>query len=146
MKRLAWIPLGLIVVAAVALAFVREEETAARCFTDAGEAAIVACTRAIQSGRFSGAELAAIYDNRAIELRRQGDFDRAIADYSQAIRIDAQLPGAYTGRGLAYEGKSEVDKATTDYRKALAIAPKYDDGAWAHATAHERLTALAANL
>ena len=105
-------------------------------------AAIAACTQAIQSGRFSGAELASIYDNRAIELRQQGEFDRAIADYTAAIRIDAELTGAYTGRGLAYEGKAEAEKAKADYRKALTLAQKYDDGAWAHETARGRLQAL----
>jgi tetratricopeptide (TPR) repeat protein len=134
--------LGLTVAAAVAYAVVRTDQTAAHCFEEQGDAAIAACTNAIQSGRFRGAELAAIYDNRAIELRQLGDYDRAIADYSQAIRIDAQLAGAYTGRGLAYEGKAEVDKARIDYRKALAVVPKYDDGAWAHATAQARLAAL----
>jgi tetratricopeptide (TPR) repeat protein len=135
--------LGLSVAAAVAYAVVRTDETAARCFEEQGDAAIAACTHAIQSGRFRGAELAAIYDNRAIELRQQGEYDRAIADYSQAIRIDAQLTGAYTGRGLAYEGKAEVDKATIDYRKALTLTPKYDDGVWAHDTARQRLAAIA---
>jgi tetratricopeptide (TPR) repeat protein len=134
--------LALTVVAAVAYALVRTDETAARCFEEHGDAAIAACTRAIQSGRFHGAELAAIYDNRAIELRQLGDYDRAIADYSQAIHIDAQLAGAYTGRGLAHEGKAEIDRARTDYRKALALTPKYDDGAWAHDTARQRLAAL----
>jgi tetratricopeptide (TPR) repeat protein len=134
--------LGLAVAAAVAYAVVRTDDTAARCFEEQGDAAIAACTYAIQSDRFRGAELAAIYDNRAIELRQRGDYDRAIADYSQAIRIDAQLAGAYTGRGLAFEGRAEVDKARNDYRKALTLAPKYDDGEWAHATAHQRLAAL----
>ena len=50
-----------------------------------------------------------------------------------------------TGRGLAYEGKGDVEKAKTDYRKALAVAPKYDDGQWAHETAGARLKALGAN-
>jgi tetratricopeptide (TPR) repeat protein len=144
MKRLA---LALVVsVSAAALAtatLVRWDDSAERCFKEEGEAAIAACTRAIQSGRFSGTELASFYDNRAIELRQQGEFDRAIADYSQAIHIDAEWTGAYTGRGLAYEGKDEAEKAKADYRKALAVAPKYDDGQWAHDTARDRLDKLA---
>jgi tetratricopeptide (TPR) repeat protein len=123
-------------------ALVRFDDSGERCFTQDGEAAIAACTQAIQSGRFSGAELASIYDNRAIELRQQGEFDRAIADYTAAIRIDAELTGAYTGRGLAWEGKEEADKAKADYRKALTLAQKYDDGVWAHDTARGRLQAL----
>ena len=135
--------LGLTAAAAIALAFGRTDDVAARCFKEQGDTAIAACTRAIHSGRFRGTELATIYDNRAIELRQLGDYDRAIADYSETIRIDAALTGAYTGRGLAYEGKDEIERAKSDYQKALAVAPKYDDGAWAHDTARQRLGVLA---
>ena len=146
MKRLGLIGLGggAVAIAAVAAvtAFGRADDSAERCFTDGGDAAISACTQAIRSGRFGGPDLAAIYDNRAIELREQGDYDRAIDDYSQAIRLDATITGAYAGRGLAYEGKALSEQARTDYRKALAVAPKYDDGEWAHDTARGRLAAL----
>ncbi len=148
MKRVALSVAALVTAGALAVtafALVRFDHSNERCFTQDGEAAIVACTQAIQSGRFSGAELASIYDNRAIELRQQGDFERAISDYTAAIRIDAELTGAYTGRGLAYEGKAEAEKAKADYRKALTLAQKYDDGAWAHETARGRLQALGAN-
>src|SRR5690242_20527428 len=148
MKRVALSVAALVTASALSVgvfALVRFDDSGERCFTHDGEVAIAACTRAIQSGRFSGAELASIYDNRAIELRQQGDFDRAIADYSAAIRIDAELTGAYTGRGLAYEGKAEAEKAKADYLKALTLAQKYDDGVWAHETARGRLQALGTN-
>ena len=148
MKRVALSVAALVsagAIAAVAFALARPDDSGERCFTQDGAAAISACTRAIQSGRFSGPELAGIYDNRAIELRQQGDFDRAIADYTAAIHIDAEHAGAYTGRGLAWEGKADAEKAKADYRKALARSQKYDDGQWAHETARGRLQALEAN-
>jgi tetratricopeptide (TPR) repeat protein len=145
MRRLALALLASTLAAASAVGPVRADENSDRCFKDEGEVAIAACTRAIQSARFSGGTLAAIYHNRAIELRQDGDYDRAIADYSQAIHIDAEFTGAYAGRGLALEGKGEVEKAKTDYRKALAIAQKYDDGQWAHEMAGARLKALGEN-
>lgn len=144
MKRV--VPLALaaasVVAFAAAIATVRTDRSADSCFTQQGEAALAACTHAIRSGRFGGQDLATIYDNRAIELRERGEYDNAIADYSEAIRIDGGLSGAYTGRGLAYEGKGEVDKAKADYRKALTLAPKYDDAKWAQDTARQRLAAL----
>jgi tetratricopeptide (TPR) repeat protein len=119
-----------------------DDKSAESCFQQQGEAAIAACTQAIGSGRFSGGELAGIYDNRAIELRESGEFDRAIADYSEALRIDDALTGAYTGRGLAYEGKAELEKAKADYRRALTLQATYNDAAWAQDTARQRLAAL----
>lgn len=146
-KRRSRVLLGSAAAVAVVggLAFMRGDASADRCFVEQGEAAVAACTAAIRSGRFSGPALAAIYDNRAIELRQRGDYDRAIADYSEAIRHDAALTGAYTGRGLAYEGLSEIEKAKTDYRAALAVGRKYADGAWAQEIARGRLAALAAD-
>jgi tetratricopeptide (TPR) repeat protein len=126
----------------VAIATMRPDGSVDACFNDQGEAAITACTHAIHSGRLSGAELATIYDNRAIELRQRGEFDKAIADYSEALRINGELTGAYTGRGLAYEGKAEVERAKADYRRALTLTQKYDDGLWAQNTARQRLAAL----
>ena len=144
MKRV--VPLALaaasIVAFAAAIATARNDQSADACFTQQGEAAIAACTHAIRSGRFGGHDLATIYDNRAIELRERGEYDKAITDYTEAIRIDGELTGAYTGRGLAYEGKAEVDKARADYRTALTLAPKYDDAQWAQDTARQRLAAL----
>jgi len=145
MKRVALSAAALVTAGALSVAvfgLMRSDDSGQRCFVQDGDAAIAACTEAIQSGRFSGAELASIYDNRAIELRQQGEFDRAIADYTAALRIDAELTGAYTGRGLAWEGKADAEKAKADYRKALALEQKYADGAWAHETARGRLEAL----
>jgi Tfp pilus assembly protein PilF len=145
MRPLAEAILAIALAGAFAAAPARADENSDRCFKEEGEAAIAACTRAIQSARFSGETLATLYHNRAIELRQDGDYDRAVADYSQAIRIDAEFTGAYAGRGLAYEGKGEVEQAKADYRKALASAPKYDDGQWAHEMAGARLKALGDN-
>src|ERR1700676_93245 len=102
----------------------------------------ITCVLACAGATFSGGTLATLHHDRAIELRQTGEYERAIADYSQAIRMDAELTGAYAGRGLAYEGKGEVEKAKTNYRKALAVPQKNDGGKWAHEIARERLTAL----
>jgi tetratricopeptide (TPR) repeat protein len=147
MKRLvpAFLAAASVAAFVVAIASVRTEGSADACFTEQGEAAIAACTHAISSGRFSGEELATIYGNRAIELRERGDFDKAIADYSEALRINSALTDAYTGRGLAYEGKAEVERAKADYRRALTLGPDYQDSRWAHDTARQRLAALGIN-
>jgi len=140
MRRLASLLLGLLFIAAAHAG--PAEDNADLCFKDDGDAAVEACTRAIQSGRFKGPVLATMFNNRAIEYRQSRDYDRAIADYSQAIRLDADFPGAYAGRGLAYEGKSDIPKAKADYQKALTAPEKYDDGQWAHDVARTRLSAL----
>jgi tetratricopeptide (TPR) repeat protein len=99
MTRANAVLLGLVLAGAFVTAPARADENTDTCFKDDGQPAIDACTRAIDSKKFSGATLATIYNNRGIELRQLQDYDRAIADYSQAIRIDANFTGAYAGRG-----------------------------------------------
>ena len=53
----------------------------------------------------------------------KNELDRAIADFGQAIRIDAAHPSAYLGRGYAWHRKHETDKAIADYNEASRLNP-----------------------
>ncbi len=58
----------------------------------------------------------------------QGQYDRAIADYSQAIELDpesAASAAAYNNRGIAYREKKQHDWAMRDYSRAIQLDPKY---------------------
>src|ERR1700745_4163450 len=57
------------------------------CADASGDVAIKACNDAIASGQHQGQALAEIYYNRAIEYDKKGDEQRALADYSEALRI-----------------------------------------------------------
>jgi tetratricopeptide (TPR) repeat protein len=52
-------------------------------------------------------------------------FDRAIADFSEAIRLDSRNSVAYWERGTAYADKGEPDKGIADYDQAIKINPNY---------------------
>jgi tetratricopeptide (TPR) repeat protein len=54
----------------------------------------------------------------------KGDYDRAIADYNQALRINPQDAYAYNQRGVAWERKGDYDRAIADYTQALQINPQ----------------------
>jgi len=45
------------------------------------------CTEVIQSGKLTGNNLAIIFNNRGNAYQMQREYDRAIADYDQAIRL-----------------------------------------------------------
>ena len=53
------------------------------------------------------------------------EYDKAIADYDQAIRLDPKYAAAYHNRGLAWYAKKEYDKAIADYDEAIRLDPKY---------------------
>src|SRR5262245_40829284 len=75
------------------------------------ELKISGCTAVIQSGRYSGRNLAIVFTIRGNAYRKEGQYDRAIADYDQAIRIDPNLADAYFSRGAAYDEKEQYDRA-----------------------------------
>jgi tetratricopeptide (TPR) repeat protein len=51
--------------------------------------------------------------------------DRAIADHTQAIKLDPNLSEAFYNRGNAYGDKGENDRAITDYDTAIRLNPKF---------------------
>jgi tetratricopeptide (TPR) repeat protein len=95
------------------------------CKTASGDVAIEACSRAITSKKFNKRVLSLLYTNRGVEYALKKDFEHAIADHDQAIKVDAKNPVAYNNRGNAYDGKREFDRAIADYDQAIMLNPKY---------------------
>jgi Flp pilus assembly protein TadD len=58
-------------------------------------------------------------------LYRQGDFDKAIAEYSRAISLRADYADAYVSRGNARRKKGKLDRAIEDYTRALSLRGEY---------------------
>ena len=49
--------------------------------------------------------------------------DRAIADYSEALRIDPDYAAALYNRGIAWRHKGDLDRAIADYDQAIRLNP-----------------------
>jgi tetratricopeptide (TPR) repeat protein len=75
-----------------------------------------------------------IVDKRGILLSRGNcyseleDYDKAIADFTEAIRLAPQDPYAHCLRAWANDQKGEYSKAAAGYAKAIQLDPKYADG------------------
>ena len=67
---------------------------------------------------------AVAYLNRGNVWLLKHEYDKAIADYNEAIRIDPRYAIAYNNRGLAWSDKKEYDKAIADYNEAIRLDPK----------------------
>jgi tetratricopeptide (TPR) repeat protein len=61
----------------------------------------------------------------AARSKTKGDFDRAIADYSEAIKINPNYAIAYSNRGNLLEARGRREEAIADFRRALAIDPNH---------------------
>lgn len=87
------------------------------------ELRISGCTALIQSGKFSGKDLANAFASRGNAYATKKDFDHAISDLDQAIRLDPKLPMAYLIRGISYGGKNDFNTAIRDLDEANRLSP-----------------------
>lgn len=81
--------------------------------------AIRLLTRALDSGQIKNGDLAAAHFDRGLAWANSGEYDKAIPDYSDAIRLNPQLVGAYHSRGVAWVKLGEYDKAIRDFNLAI---------------------------
>jgi tetratricopeptide (TPR) repeat protein len=99
------------------------------CKTASGDEAIAACTRAIDSKKFNNKKqvrvLSLLYTNRGVEYQVKKEYDKAIADHDQAIKIDPKNPAPFNNRGNTYAAKGDFEHAIADYDQAIKLNPKY---------------------
>jgi Tfp pilus assembly protein PilF len=101
-------------------------DDAKTCTVESGDAAIDACSRAIQSKRYNGHGLARLYLNRGVERRAKEDFDAALADFAEAVKIDKKYADAYFNRCSIYNFKKAYDSAITECGQAIKLGPSAD--------------------
>jgi len=53
-----------------------------------------------------------------------GDVDKAIAEFDEAIRFDPKFVEALSSRGIARHSKADLDRAIVDYTEAIRLHDK----------------------
>jgi tetratricopeptide (TPR) repeat protein len=122
------VPAFTLFVAAIALAPAaataqNAEQWNCRGDADDLDAQIKGCTQAMQSGQYSGKNLAWAYINRGSVYDYQRDFDRAIADLDEAIRLDLDAVAAYQNRAASYRNSGRLERALADLNRAAQLDP-----------------------
>lgn len=93
------------------------------CANKTGDEKIAGCTAAITSGKWSNENLATVFYDRGNGYAQQNDPYRAIADYSEAIRLNPQYAKAYFNRGTAWNLVGRTSKGEADIARARVLNP-----------------------
>jgi len=104
------------------------------------------CSAVIKAGRDKGEQLAETFNNRGVAHDHKGDYDRAIQDFDQSIKLKPSAE-AHFNRGNAYLGKGQHAAAIDDYNQAIKLKPDFaqafDNRCWARAVVGVLKPALA---
>ncbi len=129
--KFRWIfTLGTLLAGSLAQAQSTTDAELCRSTTNA-DLAIKHCTAAIETRKANSDLLAQWYVQRGVQWAAKGDYDRAIADHSAALKLDAKARHANYYRGAAYSNKGEFARAITDFDAAIQL--KADDPVLYHA-------------
>jgi tetratricopeptide (TPR) repeat protein len=72
----------------------------------------------------------------ALLTRKRGDFDSAIADFNETIRLAPKFANGFYNRGLTYSRKNEFDKTIADFSEVIRLEPKGWGGFRSRGTAY----------
>lgn len=124
MRRFGWLAVMAAVIACAGAPAAHADDLAT-CLQANGEPAIAACARALAAHRISAPELARLHNRRGLERDRKADYDGAIAEYAEALRLDPKFVAALANRALASTHKRDFDRAIAEATAAIALDPNY---------------------
>jgi tetratricopeptide (TPR) repeat protein len=113
-----------VVTLAAAPAFALNHTVYEDCSADDPDRNIVGCSSIIDDRGESATNRAHAYVRRALAYDSKGDFDRAIADFTDAISLGPDNFRAYAARGGAWYFKGELDRAISDFDQAIRSDPE----------------------
>ncbi len=98
---------------------------------------IQGCTAIIQAGRSTPEfPIAISYFQRGMAYAAKRDLDRAIDDFTAAIKLKPNFFEAYSNRGYLYSVKGDYGQAIADLTSAIRINPRFAKAFWLRGIAH----------
>lgn len=63
--------------------------------------------------------------DRGITFKRNNEYDKAIVEFTEALKLDPKMAAAYYNRGISYYFNKDYDKAIEDYSQAIKLNSNY---------------------
>jgi Tfp pilus assembly protein PilF len=89
------------------------------------DARISGCTVLIDAAYGTTAAQAIAYNNRGNAYIAKGDLDRAIQDFDQSIKLNANYTKPLNNRGVVLMRQGEYDRAIEAFDEAIRLKPSY---------------------
>lgn len=89
------------------------------------DAQITACTALIEKQIQTSQSMALAYNNRGIARASKGDYELAVQDYGQSIKLNPTFAKALNNRGVVYQKKGDLDRALSDFNLAISMSHDY---------------------
>ena len=97
------------------------------------------CTKFIRSGTLAAGELSMAYTNRGVAHAALGKLDKAIADFTEAVKLNTANALAYYNRGNVSFDRNEMRLAIADYDLALGQDPEFTLAYFNRGIAYEKI-------
>jgi tetratricopeptide (TPR) repeat protein len=102
-----------------------------RCYADrkaySAQEKLAACNELIANRERSDSDFADLVLARGNAHYRLKNYPRALADYDEAIRLDARDSSSYFNRGLVYEELGDTRRALLNYGEVIRLKPNDPD-------------------
>ena len=103
------------------------QKNVAQCKNSNGDVQIASCSALIEAGQEAKGDLNLIYARRGMAYLGKKDYDRAIDDFDQSIKLDPSFAALFYLRGNTYGLKAQFDRAIPDFSQAIKLDPEDAD-------------------
>ena len=86
---------------------------------------IATCTKLIERST-DNLSLADLYNDRGAAFAGRGDRERALADFTRAIKLDDGSSAPYVNRGDLFYRMGKLNQAVADFDAALKLQPSFE--------------------
>ena len=99
---------------------------------------ISGCTALIASGALVSQGLVVAHNIRGNAYLKKNEYDRAIQDFDESVRINPNYAKAFNNRGVAHQRKGEYERAIENFDEAIRLDSDYAIAFANRANAHQK--------